>query len=169
MSILIGKIRIKIKSRIRSEAKNKKPLSSLSTAGAAQYPCLIPSANLDVTGQTASVSVSTAWFSVPSGAGGKYRVSCYIILTTVATTSTLPKCYIGWTDPETSTATSAAFGLTSTGNTVGTSSLTGAGPTSAVIRAKAGTAITAGTGGYASSPAATMVYSYHYWLEYLGP
>lgn len=114
----------------------------------------------DATGQTANVGV-TNLYTVPSTGAGMYRVSCYVIVTTAATTSsTLPSCNLIWTDNDNSNNQSANVTATQTGNTVTTY---GQGMT--VINVKASTSVTWSTAGYATSGATSMAYAVHIKIE----
>lgn len=76
-----------------------------------------------------------------------YRVSCYVIVTTAATTSsTLPSCNLIRTDNDNSNNQSANVTATQTGNTV-TPYSQGA----TIISVKASTSVTWSTAGYATS------------------
>lgn len=96
-----------------------------------------------------------------SAAAQMYRVSCYVVVTTAATTSsTLPSCVMGWTDGDNSTPQSFTLTPTNTGN-----ALTTFQQAVMVLNAKAATAITYSTTGYASSGATAMQYAIHIRLE----
>jgi hypothetical protein len=144
-------------------------------AAAAVYPTKV--ASLDFTAQSANLGSATA-YAVPSNGAGTYRISCYVVVTQAATTSsTLPNCTLGWTDADSSTVLSAFSAQVSasgvTGNTIGTNSSSGANHTQngtgIVIQAKASTNITYATNAYASSGATAMQYALHLKVEYLGP
>lgn len=132
-------------------------------------------AKVDSTGLTANQAASTV-YAVPSSGAGLYRFDCYTVITTAATSSTLPTCNAIYTDNETSTVETlfsgngGATGVPTT-NTVGT---IGATQGSALVgylllNVKASTNIQYQTQDYASSPANTMAYSVHVRLEYLSP
>ncbi len=122
-------------------------------------------ATADATAQTANVSATTL---VTPSANTYYRISCYVVLTTAATTSsTLPNCDVKYTDVDTNTAVTKNFAATGTllgtTNTLG-SSLQG----SMMFEAKSGVAVqydTGGTTAYASSGATAMQYAVHVKLE----
>lgn len=106
-------------------------------------------------------------YAVPASSAGRYRASCYIVLTTPAgTSSTLPQCIIGWTDADSSSVEGFTFNSTATTNTLGILSP----PTlsaSQILQVKASTNITYNILSYASSPAG-MQYALHITIEYLG-
>lgn len=90
-----------------------------------------------------------------------YRVSCYVIVTTAATTSsTLPSCNLIWTDNDNSNNQSANVTATHTGNTVTTYS-----QGATIISVKASTSVTWSTAGYATSGATSMLYAVHIKIE----
>lgn len=133
------------------------------------------------TGQTANVAAATNQYTVPTAQGGFYRVSCYNVVTTAATTSsTMPSCQVVWTDDDANVAIAAVtFTPTSTGNTVGTTNSVACPATCTnatnnnqnggiVVNAKAGTNIQVPTTGYASTGATAMQYANHVKIEYLG-
>lgn len=114
------------------------------------------------TGLGANVS-TTGLFAVPSTGAGLYRVSCYVIVTTAATTSsTLPSCNIIWVDKDNANSQSANVTATSAGNTVTTYTQ---GQT--IIDVAASTSVTWTTAGYATSGATSMVYAVHIRIEAL--
>jgi hypothetical protein len=122
-------------------------------------------AKADATAQAANIAATTL-YAVPASGAGMYRVSCYVALTQPATTSsTIPACYAGFTDPDTNAVSTPWISSTSTGNTIGNTSV---GQNTSAINAKASTNIQYGTTGYASSGATTMQYAIHVKLEYLG-
>jgi hypothetical protein len=117
---------------------------------------------VDLTAQSANVGTTTI---VSAPATGRYRLSGYIIVTTVASTgsatSTLPSIVFGWTDPDNST--SQTFTITAAlpnGNSLTTYALG-----SAFISAKTSTNISYATTSYASNTASQMQYSLHIVLE----
>jgi hypothetical protein len=131
--------------------------------------------SVNLTAQTGNINPTTL-YAVPIGAGGMYRVSCYIVTTQAATvSSTLPSCVITWTDADTSVSPSFPITATSTQNIVGV-----VGPnvinnggviTSSPfpINVKGGTNIQYNTSNYASSGATPMQFAIHIRLENLGP
>lgn len=122
-------------------------------------------ATVDNTTAVANIPATTL-YAVPSS--GIYRLSYYVIVNRVATTSsTLPDLQLTWTDPDNSTV--QTFGpfdsATPSANTL-TTMYSG----TAVISAKAGTNIQYQTGVttvYASVGATTMQYSVHLKVEAL--
>jgi hypothetical protein len=114
-------------------------------------------ATVDLTSQGADIAWTTL---ITPATNNLYRISCYVIVTRAATTSsTLPGCNLSYTD-ETGTAHQVIGTSASTANTVGTN-LQGM----AVIYAKSGTAIQYNTAGFASSGATSMQYAVHVRLE----
>jgi hypothetical protein len=107
---------------------------------------------------------SATVYSVPSNAGGLYRISAYAVETAAdAASSTLPNVGIGWTDNDTSTALQASTVTpTNTANAVGAF-----GQGVQIINAKAGTNITYLTSNYASGTAGAMTYAVRIRVEYL--
>jgi hypothetical protein len=127
-------------------------------------PCGIPSGQVDKTALSANLG-STTLYATPSNGGGFYRVTCYTVVTTAATTSsTLPSCAVFWTDTETGIAQSTLATNTSTANTVG---LVGS-QNRAIIHVTGGNSIAIASTGYVSSGATAMKYSVHARLEFLG-
>ncbi len=133
-------------------------------------------AKADQTAQTANIALATL-YTVPAAQGGMYRLSCYVVVTTAAgTSSTMPSCIFQATDVDAGVAVCGAgcqFTVQNSSNTVATTNSANAGAAGAnggtiIINAKASTAIQYGTTGYASNPAATMQYAIHVKLEYLG-
>lgn len=116
----------------------------------------------DATGQGANVG-STNLYTVPSTGAGMYRVSCYVVVTTAATTSsTLPSCNLIWVDKDNSNSQSANVTATSAANTLTTYT-----QGTTIIDAAASTSITWSTAGYASSGATAMLYAVHIKIEAL--
>lgn len=106
---------------------------------------------VSLTGQTANISTATAYTPTTSGL---YRVSAALAVTTVdAVSSTLPKCTIGWTNPDSNQAETADITATNAGNAL-TTTTTG----QLIIKAKTAVAITYATASYASNTPATMAY-----------
>lgn len=120
----------------------------------------VSTGTVDLTAQGANIGSATLYATPASG--GLYRVVCYIIETTAATTSsTLPSCIIGYTDFDNSTVQSQTFSSASpTGN-----SLTTLNQSTVVFKAKGTTNITYSTTGYATSGATSMQYAIHIRLE----
>jgi hypothetical protein len=134
---------------------------------------------IDTTGLVANVSTATL-YAIPAGAGGLYRVSCYEIETIAATvSSTLPACFLAWTDVDTgagaktsSAGSTFSFTPTSASNAVGVTNVTGVSGTSnnsIIAHAAQSTNISYGTTGYATSGAQALTYALHIKVEYLGP
>lgn len=114
------------------------------------------------TGLTANVS-TTGLFAVPSTGAGMYRVSCYVVVTTAATTSsTLPSCNIIWVDKDNANSQSANVTATSSANTLTTYT-----QGTTIISVAASTSVTWTTAGYASSGATALVYAVHIRIEAL--
>jgi hypothetical protein len=115
---------------------------------------------------TAVANISATTLYAPT-ASGLFRVSYYVIVNRVATSSTLPDLQLTWTDPDNSTL--QTFGpvdsVTPSANTL-TTMYSG----TVLISAKAGTNIQYQTGvttAYASTGGTTMQYSVHLKLEAL--
>lgn len=114
----------------------------------------------DATGQGANVG-STNLYTVPSTGAGMYRVSCYVVITTAATTSsTLPSCNLIWVDKDNSNSQSANVTATSSANTLTTYT-----QGTTIIDVAASTSVTWSTAGYATSGATSMVYAVHIKIE----
>lgn len=116
---------------------------------------------VDLPGQTANIG-STLLYAVPATGAGTYKVTVYIIVTTVGTTSTMPNIVIGFTDKDNNTVQSVPFTVTNAGNTLTTLAVN-----SLPISVKASTNINYSTTGYASTGTA-MQYALHIKLEYMG-
>ena len=132
-------------------------------------PCGNYLAKLDFTAQSANIG-STLLYAVPAGLGGQYRVTCSIVITQAATTSsTLPACEVVWTNADTNTVepTTSLTG-TSSANVVGGNQGSGGALGGNLISVKAGTNINFATLGYASVGATAMQFTIHVRLEYLG-
>lgn len=116
--------------------------------------------NVDLLTQSANIVTATL---VTPAASGLYRVSAYIVVTTVdAVSSTLPSVTIGWTDAVNSTAQTLVLTPTNAGNVLTTYQ-----QASAVIDALTAVAITYATNSYASNTPTTMKYALHLRLESL--
>lgn len=119
----------------------------------------IVSADVDLTAQVADITTTTLY--TPS-ASGMYRVSAYLVVTTVSSPgSTLPALTIGWMDADNSTAQTLALTPTNAGN-----ALTTYQDGTAVINALTAVAITYATSGYASG-GVPMDFSLHIRIEAL--
>ena len=113
---------------------------------------------VDLTTQAANIAATTL-LATPSA--GVYRVSAYIIVTQVATTSsTMPSVVITWTDKDNTTAQTLTLTATSTGN-----ALTTFAQAMAVLDATSGSNIQYSTTGYVSSGATPMQYALHLRIE----
>lgn len=128
-------------------------------------------ATVDSLAQTADIAGSILYTTpISPSFKGTYRVSAYIVVTTVAgTSSTMPTTCVTWTDADNSTVQVLNLTASSTGN-----ALTTFAQATAVIRALHNTNITVKTGasctggtGYASNPATTMQYAVHFKAEAL--
>jgi hypothetical protein len=115
--------------------------------------------SIDLTGQTANIS-STTLVTSPSG---RYRISAYIIVTTVdGASSTLPSVVITWNDGDNGQAQTFTLTPTATGNL-----LTTLEQGSMFISAGSSANIDFSTTGYASGTPATMHYALHIRVEQL--
>jgi hypothetical protein len=123
-----------------------------------QAATLVTASSVDLTGQGANISATNL---VASPSTGMYKVTAYIIVTTVdAVSSTLPSVVITWTDPDNSTSQSLTLTATSTGNTLTTYK-----NASAPINVFSGAAIQYSTTGYLSNTASQMKYALHIRVE----
>lgn len=112
---------------------------------------------VDLTAQNANIS-STTLVATPSG---MYRISAYLIVTTVdGTSSTLPSLVITWSDNDNGQSQSITLTPTNTGNLQTTYQ-----EASCVINAGTSTNIDYSTTGYLSHVAGTMKYSVHIRVE----
>lgn len=123
-------------------------------------------ATVDTTNATANVAATTA-YAVPAGGQGMYRISYYLIVNRVATTSSaLPDIQFTWTDPDNSTLQTVSFvSATPTTNTL-TTRFSG----DLIVFAKLSTNIQYQTGAntaYASVGGTTMQYSIRIKVEAL--
>jgi hypothetical protein len=115
---------------------------------------------LALTSQSADVAPTTL---VTPSANGRYRVTAYMIVTTVdPSSSTLGAITLQWTDGDNSTAQTLAMTATNTGNTL-TTFVTA----TALVNGIAGTPISISTAGYASNTPATMNFSLYVETELL--
>lgn len=152
------------------------PGCTVQAVGGFLVPLLV--ARIDLTAQAANVG-STLLYAIPSTGAGRYRVSCYMVVTQAATnSSTLPNCGFGWTDKDTGTvigATSAVLTATSANNTVGNTNSTSSQPhnsnnaNSAIVQAAASSNLNYSANAYASNGVTPMQYALHITAEYLGP
>jgi hypothetical protein len=114
--------------------------------------------NVDLTGQNANISATNI---IASANQALYRVSAYIIVTTVdGTSSTLPSVAIGWTDNDNGQTQSFTLTPTNTGNTLTTFQ-----EAVMILSSQAAAAITYATASYASHTPGTMKYALHIRLE----
>jgi len=130
-------------------------------------------AKVDRTGNSADIALTTLYAIPASAPAGWYRLTCYIVVTQAATTSsTMPGCKASFTDQDTNTVANPILTNTSTANVVGTTNsawlTTGQGSGVLSFYAKAGTNIQYGSSGYVSSGATPMLFALHARLEYLG-
>lgn len=127
-------------------------------------------AKVDATAQTANITATTV-YAVPGGGAGMYRMSCYTVVTTAATTSSvLPNCYMVFTDADTSAVQSVPICGAPAGNTVGLIGIVAAvyGSCEAALNAAASTNIQYKTLSYTSVGGTAMQYAVHVKLQYLG-
>jgi hypothetical protein len=119
---------------------------------------------VNLTGQIANVAATTI---VTPAANGFYRISCYIVETVAAaTTSTLPACQFNYTDADSATIENPIPITTSNaGNTVGLVGQTVGAGNPNYFYAQAGVPIKYFTTAYASNPVSTMTYSVRIRLE----
>jgi len=122
-----------------------------------------------VPSQIAAVDLATQSADIPGTSlynvtTGMYRVSAYIVLTTVdGVSSTLPSVQIQWADPDTNTAVGwLALTPTNSGDVFNTIL-----QWSAVIHAKGGGGLSYNTTGYASNSPNAMKFALHIRLEAL--
>lgn len=121
--------------------------NAISTVGNG-VPSLV--ATIDATAQVANIATATL-YSVPASGAGMYRISIYVTVTSVGTTSTMPSTTITYTDGNAGTnAHSTVTTATSAGNSVTTTFA----QTTYVLYAKASTNIQYATGSYASTGSA---------------
>jgi hypothetical protein len=116
--------------------------------------------NVDLTAQTANVTTTTLFTPTASGL---FRISAYIVVTTVdGASSTLPSVIISWEDQNNTTSQSLVLTPTNSGNLLTTyQEATG------VISAETAVAVTYATSGYASGTPATMQFALHLRIESL--
>lgn len=121
-------------------------------------------AKYDLAAQGANIAATTL-FAVPTGAGGTYRMTGYLVVTRAGTTSSmLPDLHILWTDVDTSVALSSGpVTPTNAANQLGAF-----GNGDVIVHAKEGTNIQFQTSNYASAGATAMQYALHLKLEFLG-
>lgn len=136
------------------------------TDGAGNVSAYITSAveltgnGFDATAQTANI-VSTPLIVGPTT--GRYRISAYLIVTTVATTSsTLPKVTISWNDADNGQAQTLDLTATQSGNL-----LTTFAQGDAFLNVSNSANLNFVTSGYASVGATAMQYAIHIRVEQL--
>jgi len=118
---------------------------------------LLTASNVDSTGNTANIG-STTLLAVSTA--GIYRISAYIIVTTVdGASSTLPKVTISWTDQDNSQTQSFDITPTNSGNLQTTLE------EGSLIVDAAVANISYATSGYASGTPAIMTYALHLRIE----
>lgn len=135
--------------------------AQIQPAPGTSFPPLVV-ASTGLTSQTADANQPTAYAVTRSG---MYRASCYIVLTTAATTSsTLPGCTVTYTEAATGQPVSDAISTCGgcTNNAVGLH-IGG----QSVIQAQLSTNIGYSTSGYASSGATPMAYRVDFKVEAL--
>lgn len=119
--------------------------------------------SVDLTAQAANISATTL---LAVTASGFYRVSAYIVVTQIpSTSSTLPKVTITWTDPNNSTG--ETFDLTATVAGIPANALTDFKQGVMVFNAKTASNIQYATSGYASVGGTAMNYALSLRLESL--
>jgi hypothetical protein len=113
--------------------------------------------SIDLTGQTANIS-TTPLIASPSGL---YRVSAYVIVTTVdGASSTLPSVVIAWDDKDNGQPQTFTLTPTSTGNL-----LTTCEQDDMIVSAGSTANLSFSTTGYASGTPAAMHYAVHIRIE----
>jgi hypothetical protein len=119
---------------------------------------LVTASNIDLTAQTANVAAANL---IASPTSGVYKVSAYIVVTTVAgVSSTLPSVVLTWTDQNSGQAQTLTLTPTNAGNTLTTYQ-----QAVAVLSASNAAAIQYSTTGYASNAASVMQYALHIRIE----
>jgi hypothetical protein len=146
-------------------APSGKTLVQFQTDGSGNVSAYISAAtelvgdNVDLTAQTANVS-ATPLIASPSGL---YRISAYVIVTTVdGASSTLPSVVIAWDDKDNGQPQTFALTPTNTGNL-----LTTLEQNDMIVSAGSTANLHFSTTGYASGTPATMQYSLHLRVEQL--
>jgi hypothetical protein len=123
----------------------------------------IVGAGIDATAQNANISAADL---ITSPTAGQYRVSAYIIVTTVASTgaatSTLPSVVITWNDKDNGQPQTITLTPTNSGNLLTTYQ-----QADAVLSIAASAPLQYSTTGYASNTAAQMQYALHIRVEAL--
>lgn len=112
----------------------------------------------DATAQTADIGTTTL---ITTPVAGRYRVSAYIIVTTVGTTSTLPKVTLAWNDADNGQPQTFDITPTTGGNLLTTFEFG-----DAFISVGASASLTFSTSGYAST-GTPMQFALHLTVEKL--
>ena len=146
-------------------APSGKTLVQFQTDGSGNVSAYISAAtelvgdNVDLTAQTANIS-ATPLIASPSGL---YRLSAYIIVTTVdGASSTLPSVVIAWDDKDNGQPQTFTLTPTNTGNL-----LTTLEQADMIVSAGSTANLHFSTTGYASGTPATMTYAVHIRCEQL--
>jgi len=122
-------------------------------------------------GSSANISATTI-FTTPTNPtanfNGTYRLTCYTVISTAATTSsTLPACNLIYTDYPSGASETIALTTSPSTNAVGAVGAVAATAIN-IFAPKPGTVIQVSTTGYASSGATAMAYTVYAKLEFLG-
>lgn len=119
-------------------------------------PSLVATA--DATGSSSNIGAAAI---VTPSANTMYSIRCMEVVTTAASiSSTLPSCFVSYTDVDSNISVTQTIASTNTGNIVGATQSSGG----YFFYAKSGIAVQIGTSGYLSS-AAGMQYAVHVKLE----
>ena len=114
----------------------------------------------DATAQTADIAATDL---ITSPTAGRYRVSAYIIVTTVdGASSTLPEIDLSWDDADNGTSQTLTLTPTNTGNLQTTFEYN-----DAFVSVGSSAALQFSTTGYASGTPATMQFAIHITVEKL--
>lgn len=114
----------------------------------------------DATAQTANIGTTTL---ITSPTTGRYRISAYIIVTTVdGASSTLPKITLSWNDADNGQPQTFDITPTNSGNTLNTFQFG-----DAFLSIGSSANVNFATSGYASGTPATMQYAIHITVEAL--
>jgi hypothetical protein len=123
----------------------------------------IVGAGVDATAQNANIPAANL---IASPTAGQYRVSAYIIVTTVASTgaatSTLPSVVITWNDKDNAQPQTITLTPTNSGNLLTTYQ-----ENDAILSVSASAPLQYSTTGYASNTASQMQYALHIRVEAL--
>jgi hypothetical protein len=112
----------------------------------------------DATGQTADIAATDL---ITTPVAGRYRISAYLVVTTVGTTSTLPKITLAWSDADNGQNQTFDITPTTAGNTLNTFEFG-----DAFISVGAAAPLQFSTSGYASTGTA-MQFAIHITVEKL--